>query len=285
MAADQTIRVYTNQVHEESGGFSFGSSTAIWNDKGDTGKLLDAEGNEVSNFTYSDSEPFKANVEIGSIFYHGSVKRTQSDEYIEIRNIGNTAADLSNWKVTSTGKNQVFTFPEGTSLGAGRMILVYTNEVHEETGGFSFGSSTAIWNDKGDTGTLLDAEGNEVSSFSYGDVEPLKANVEITDISYKGDVKRTQSDEYVEIGNSGNAAADLSNWKVTSTGKNQIFTFPEGTSLAANQTIRVYTDQVHEESGGFSFGSSTAIWNDQGDTGKLLDAKGNEVSSFSYENS
>ncbi len=32
--------------------FSFGSKTAIWNDKGDIGKVLDAEGNEVSNFSY-----------------------------------------------------------------------------------------------------------------------------------------------------------------------------------------------------------------------------------------
>ena len=92
---------------------------------------------------------------------------TQSDEYIEIRNGGNIAADLSNWKVTSTGKNQIFAFPEGTSLAAGQMIRVYTNETHQESGGFSFDSKTAIWNDKGDMGKLLDSEGNEVSSFSY----------------------------------------------------------------------------------------------------------------------
>ncbi|MGB5595056.1 MAG: lamin tail domain-containing protein, partial [Crocosphaera sp.] len=93
---------------------------------------------------------------------------TQSDEYIEIRNSGNVAADLSNWKVTSSGKGQIFAFPEGTSLAANQMIRVYTNEVHQESGGFSFGSKTAIWNDKGDIGKVLDAEGNEVSNFSYG---------------------------------------------------------------------------------------------------------------------
>jgi hypothetical protein len=112
-------------------------------------------------------QPAVANVEIAEIVYHGHVKRTQSDEYIEIRNSGNGAADLSNWKVTSSGKNQIFAFPEGISLAAGQMIRVYTNEVHQESGGFSFGSKTAIWNDKGDMGKLLDSEGNEVSSFSY----------------------------------------------------------------------------------------------------------------------
>ncbi|MEA5510228.1 LamG-like jellyroll fold domain-containing protein [Crocosphaera sp. UHCC 0190] len=115
-------------------------------------------------------------------------------------------------------------------------------------------------------------------------LQPLKANVEIAEIVYKGHVKRTQSDEYIEIRNSGNGAADLSNWKVTSSGKEQIFAFPEGTSLAAGQIIRVYTNEVHQESGGFSFGSKTAIWNDKGDMGKVLDSEGNEVSSFSYDN-
>lgn len=110
------------------------------------------------------------------------------------------------------------------------------------------------------------------------------ANIEIADIFYKGNVKWTQSDEYIEIHNSNNETVDLSNWKVTSSGKYQIFTFPEGTTLAAGQSIRVYTNEIHPESGGFSFGSKTAIWNDKGDIGKLLDAEGKEVSSFSYDN-
>ncbi|MDJ0659395.1 MAG: lamin tail domain-containing protein [Crocosphaera sp.] len=115
-----------------------------------------------------DSTPEKkANIEIVDIFYKGNVKWTQSDEYIEIRNSSNETVDLSNWKVTSSGKYQIFTFPEKTTLAAGESIRVYTNEVHQESGGFSFGSKTAIWNDKGDTGKLLNAEGQEMSSFSY----------------------------------------------------------------------------------------------------------------------
>ncbi|MDJ0843249.1 lamin tail domain-containing protein [Crocosphaera sp.] len=171
------------------------------------GTVLWSYGAEFNAFTDSgyrtysvqvNGTPGIANVEISEIVYHGHVKRTQSDEYIEIRNSGNAAADLSNWKVTSIGKDQLFAFPEGTSLAAGQMIRVYTNEVHQESGGFSFGSKTAIWNDKGDMGKLLDAEGNEVSSFSYGDqaksensvdsikaelgISGLKVNISETDI-------------------------------------------------------------------------------------------------------
>ncbi|MDJ1185568.1 LamG-like jellyroll fold domain-containing protein [Roseofilum casamattae] len=145
--------------------------------------------------------------------------------------------------------------------------------------------------DEGEGSQVIDKTSNGNNGTMHGvtwktsdlQLTPVKPNVVIATISYKGEVKRTQSDEYIEISNQGNGAADISGWKVTSNGKNQEFVFPAGTSLAGGKTFRVYTNEVHEESGGFSFGSKTAIWNDKGDTGKLFDAEGNEVSSYSYE--
>jgi Zn-dependent protease with chaperone function len=107
-------------------------------------------------------------VEITKIFYKGKVKRTQSDEYIEITNLGTAPADLSGWSITSsTGNKQSFTFPDGTVLQAGKSFRVYTNEIHPQWGGFSFGSASAIWRDTGDEGRLFDAEGNMVSGIAY----------------------------------------------------------------------------------------------------------------------
>ena len=63
---------------------------------------------------------------------------------------------------------QEFTWSNFT-LRRGQKIRVYTGEVHPETGGFSFGSKQAIWNNKGDAAELLDASGKVVSSFAYGD--------------------------------------------------------------------------------------------------------------------
>lgn len=109
-------------------------------------------------------------VEITKIFYKGKVKRTQSDEYIEITNLGTAPADLSGWYITaSAGKKQSFTFPNETVLQAGKSFRIYTNEVHPEWGGFSFASSIAIWNDTGDEGRLYDAAGNLVSGLAYDD--------------------------------------------------------------------------------------------------------------------
>ncbi|WP_353929298.1 lamin tail domain-containing protein [Okeanomitos corallinicola TIOX110] len=121
----------------------------------------------------TDSEEFTITatqgVTISKLLHKGQVKRTQSDEYIEISNTGNSPADISGWKITSAGSSrQVFTFPQGTTLEGGKSFCVYTNEVHPETGGFSFGSKSAIWNDAGDEAKLFDAAGNNVSTLAYG---------------------------------------------------------------------------------------------------------------------
>ncbi|WP_243458614.1 lamin tail domain-containing protein [Nostoc sp. UIC 10630] len=108
--------------------------------------------------------------------------------------------------------------------------------------------------------------------------------IEITNIVYKNQVKRTQSDEYIEITNHEKIPVDVSGWQIASgIGRSKAFTFPQGTKLAPGQSVRVYTNEVHPESGGFSCGSGVSLWKDSGDEVKLLDAQGNLVSGLAYD--
>jgi len=124
-------------------------------------------------------------------------------------------------------------------------------------------------------------------AISVGDLKPapiFTPKVEITNIFYKGTVKKTQSDEYVEITNQEKTPADVSGWQIASgVGRNKFFTFPQGTKLAPGQSVRVYTNEVHPESGGYSCGSKLSLWKDSGDEAKLLDAKGNLVFGLAYD--
>ncbi|MFN6463663.1 MAG: lamin tail domain-containing protein [Nostoc sp. DedVER02] len=108
--------------------------------------------------------------------------------------------------------------------------------------------------------------------------------VEVTNVVYKNQVKRTQSDEYVEITNHEKTPIDVSGWQIASgVGRNKAFTFPEGTKLVPGQSVRVYTNEIHPESGGFSCGSGVSLWKDSGDEVRLLDAQGNVVSGLAYD--
>jgi Lamin Tail Domain len=114
------------------------------------------------------TQPATTSVVISHVRFKGEVKRTQPDEYVVIANRHSTTVDISGWSLSSRGQRQTFMFPPGTALDAGQEIRVYTNEVHPETGGFSFGSKRAIWNDNGDTARLHDSSGTAVAQYSYG---------------------------------------------------------------------------------------------------------------------
>ena len=116
-------------------------------------------------------------VRISRIFSDGSVKSTEADEYIALVNDGLIDIDISGWKIQSINRNQEFSFPTGTVLKKGAECRVYTNEVHPESGGFSFGSKRSVWNNSSDEGRLYDAQGNLMSSYAYTEQSQQLSNL------------------------------------------------------------------------------------------------------------
>jgi len=108
------------------------------------------------------------NVQITRIYYDGLVPNVESDEYVEITNLGDQPQDLTGCVLMDTSDGYPsFTFPSYI-LAPDESIRVYTNEYHPEWGGFSFEYSLAIWNNsEPDVAALYDNQGNEVSRRSY----------------------------------------------------------------------------------------------------------------------
>ena len=106
-------------------------------------------------------------IKIKSIQFKGRIKRTEGDEYVEITNSGDSPADISGYKVTA-GNRQSFVLPAKSVLEPGKSVRVYTNFDDAATGGLSFNSKTAIWNNKGDAGELLDTSAKVISRYAYG---------------------------------------------------------------------------------------------------------------------
>ncbi|ONK14395.1 lamin tail domain-containing protein [Streptomyces sp. MP131-18] len=104
-----------------------------------------------------------SHVEVG-----GDRSRQEADEYVEILNGGAEQVDISGWTLRADEAGHAFTFPPGSTVGPGRRVRVYTNEVNREYGGYSYGIGQQVWNEEGDTALLEDANGNMVSAFPYG---------------------------------------------------------------------------------------------------------------------
>ncbi|MBM3945122.1 MAG: hypothetical protein FJ317_06490, partial [SAR202 cluster bacterium] len=89
---------------------------------------------------------------IECVFYNGTVPLVESDEYVQIGNLGAETVNLGGWTLVDSDGDPAFTFPP-YDLPPGRNIRVYTNELHGESGWFTFGFPQALWgNDT--TGTL-----------------------------------------------------------------------------------------------------------------------------------
>jgi len=83
-------------------------------------------------------------VQICCIFFDGVVSRQEPDEYVAIVNLGDASQDFVGWRLVDISDEvPTFEFPK-LVLGPGQKVWLYTNEVHAESGGFSFGRGTAI---------------------------------------------------------------------------------------------------------------------------------------------
>lgn len=112
----------------------------------------------------------KEGISITSINYDGVVPKTESDEYVVLTNNSKSLQDISGYYiyVATTGtQGPTFTFPKGTQLKAGESVRVYTNEIHKENGGYSFGSGKAIWSNSGGLGVLKDGSGKKLGEYKY----------------------------------------------------------------------------------------------------------------------
>lgn len=110
--------------------------------------------------------PGALNIVIKTVFYDGEVPRVESDEFAEIENIGAISVNIGGWRLYAGDDDQNFFFPDFT-IAPGQIVRVYTNQIHPETGGFSFHSQEAIWNNSGDCGYLYMADRTEVFAYCY----------------------------------------------------------------------------------------------------------------------
>ena len=113
---------------------------------------------------------------------------------------------------------------------------------------------------------------------------PGQPNVLIASIFFDGVAPGSREpDEYVEIINRGDAGQDLAGWSVRDIADGTpVFVFPSCV-LGPDERVRVYTNEVHPEWGGFSFERGSAVWNNcNPDMAGLFNQAGVLVSTRTY---
>ncbi|MDQ5825560.1 MAG: lamin tail domain-containing protein [Chloroflexota bacterium] len=106
-------------------------------------------------------------VRIVSVLADGK-KTNEPDEYVEIKNTGTEPVDITDWVLQDNSAEDLYKW-ESYVMQPGASIRVYTNEVHQDTGGFSLGANRPVWANRGDIAELYDADKVLISRYAYGD--------------------------------------------------------------------------------------------------------------------
>lgn len=106
-----------------------------------------------------------ADVVINEVHYDPDVK-TEPAEFVELYNAGASSVDLSGWHLSG---GVSFLFPNGTSLGAGRYLVIAKNPptILSKFGGNALGPWLGALNNNGDQIQLLNASGGVEDEVDY----------------------------------------------------------------------------------------------------------------------
>jgi micrococcal nuclease len=102
-----------------------------------TGLRLDADGDDVENL---------------------------NDEWVDVRNAGDSPIDLTGWRLRDESASHRFEFPDGFVLAPGAQVRVHSGCGPDTTASLHWcAADSAIWNNDGDTAFLVDPSGNLVA--------------------------------------------------------------------------------------------------------------------------
>jgi hypothetical protein len=102
----------------------------------------------------------------------------------------------------------------------------------------------------------------------------------ITGVSKRGTLWQ-EPEEFVEFRNDTEDSIQLRGWTLRDR-ENHVFVFPSFV-LGPGQYCRVYTNEYHPTSCGFSYYSPSPIWNNDGDCAYLKDPYGQLIDTFCYD--
>ena len=88
-------------------------------------------------------------------------------EWIIIANTGPSTVDISHWTVKDESSVHRFQFPAGTTIASDTEVVVFTGCGTNNLSEFYWCDETPVWDNSGDTGFVLDANGAIIDQFSY----------------------------------------------------------------------------------------------------------------------
>jgi len=135
----------------------------------DTMEIYKGWAPEVARFSFrvgkiAESRSLPSDVTITHVEYNPPGDDVEG-EYVEIENQGDIAELMTDWTLSDVAQN-TYTFPTFTLPARGK-VRVWVRHDTDTATDLYWGRKAAVWNNRGDTAYLRDANGNLVSTYSW----------------------------------------------------------------------------------------------------------------------
>lgn len=96
----------------------------------------------------------------------GNDHQNLNGEYAVLWNLSASPVDLSGWALCDRARH-CFTFPSRSRIEAGGRMVLFSGSGRSDGMRYFWGSSSAVWNNRGDTATLFDRHGEVIARYVY----------------------------------------------------------------------------------------------------------------------
>ena len=116
----------------------------------------------------SDSGSGEGNLEVAGVHADadGNDHENLNDEYITFENTGSSSLNMGGWTISDSA-DHTYSVPSGFALDAGESVTLYTGGGSDSDTELYWGSSSAIWNNSGDTIIVETDSGETVIEYEY----------------------------------------------------------------------------------------------------------------------
>lgn len=276
IASGDSLRVHVGAGINTASSIYLDQSAPIFNNTGDVVYLRDANLNIRGTQLWMNSIFHQAqdSIVIEDVQFDapGDDALNPNGEWIIIRNAGDAAVDLSDWRVKDDGFDYVFA--QGETLAAGERLTIHVGS-GTDTGDIRYWSKDeGILNNAGGSLEVWTPYSNNVDTFTWGDVSPAGENIRGAlqmSVNYDAAGRDTANPngEWVALYNSGSADIDLGGFHLVS--GSQTHHFAAGTTLASGENMRVFVGKGTDSGLSQYWGNASAIFSNTGDSVTLVD--------------
>lgn len=171
--------------------------------------------------------------------------------------------------VIEVGKDNDYGHPAPETLNGLRDVgsAVYRTDLSGNIDVTTDGKSYSVAAEKGISGMVITP---------YTQSPAAAVSISATQFDAPGDDRQNLNGEWIQITNSGQNSASMTDWSIFDDSSRQIYEFPSFT-LNPGTSVKVFTGKGSNSATELYMGRGSPIWNNDGDTATLKDAGGSNL--------